>query len=261
MNKLNNPLVSVIMPSFNSSKHIEETVNSVLDQSFSDWELIIVDDCSSDNTVDIVEALSEKDNRIRLFKQSSNMGAASARNVALEESTGRYIAYLDSDDLWRETKLEKQIEFMQKRNSVFSCASYEVIDEDGAPLGKKVLMMPEADYEGFLTNNLLQTVGIMVDTSVVCKDLLLMPNLRRRQDAATWLQVLKNGYKCDGISDVLCEYRRVSGSLSSNKFKAAAGVWHLYRGVEKLPMAFSIKCFARYAVCAIWKRTYKPSEN
>lgn len=117
-------------------------------------------------------------------------------------------------------------------------------------------MLPEVDYVGFLTNNLLQTVGIMVDTVIVDKKYLVMPNLRRRQDAATWLQILKAGFMCYGIDEILAEYRRANNSLSSNKFKAVKGVWSLYRDVEHLSLPFSIYCFTRYAFLAVWKRLY-----
>lgn len=248
--------VSIITPSWNSEKYIEKTIESVQNQTYSNWEMIIVDDCSTDKTVEIVEEISKIDSRIKLLRQSTNAGAAKARNRSLSESSGRYVAYLDADDIWKPTKLEKQIDFMKAQNCGFSCASYEVIDDEGNALNKEVHMLPSVDYVGFLTNNLLQTVGIMVDTSIIDKKYLVMPDIRRRQDAATWLQVLKAGYKCYGIDEVLAEYRRAENSLSSNKVKAVKGVWSLYRDIEKLSLPFSCYCFVRYAVMAVWKRIY-----
>lgn len=248
--------VSIITPSWNSEKYIRRTIKSVQNQTYSNWEMIIVDDCSSDKTVEIVEEISLMDSRVRLLRQNANSGAAKARNRSLSESSGRYVAYLDADDIWKPTKLEKQIEFMKAHNCGFSCTSYEVIDDEGNSLNKEVHMLPSVDYVGFLTNNLLQTVGIMVDTAIVDKKYLVMPDIRRRQDAATWLQVLKAGYKCYGIDEVLAEYRRAENSLSSNKVKAVKGVWHLYRDIEKLSLPFSCYCFVRYAFLAVWKRIY-----
>lgn len=248
--------VSIITPSWNSEKYIEKTIESVQKQTYTNWEMIVVDDCSSDRTVEIVKKISKEDPRVKIIRQEVNGGAAKARNHSLREATGRYIAYLDADDIWKTTKLEKQVKFMKAHNCGFSCASYEVIDDEGRALNKEVHMLPSVDYVGFLTNNLLQTVGIMVDTSIIDKKYLVMPDIRRRQDAATWLQVLKAGYKCYGIDEVLAEYRRAENSLSSNKVKAVKGVWSLYRDIEKLSLPFSCYCFVRYAFLAVWKRIY-----
>ena len=161
--------VSIITPSWNSEKYIEKTIESVQKQTYMNWEMIVVDDCSTDRTVEIVEKISKEDPRVRIIRQEVNGGAAKARNRSLCEATGRYIAYLDADDIWKPTKLEKQVEFMKANHCGFSCASYEVIDDEGRALNKEVHMMPSVDYVGFLTNNLLQTVGIMADTSIIDK--------------------------------------------------------------------------------------------
>jgi teichuronic acid biosynthesis glycosyltransferase TuaG len=249
-------IVTIITPTFNSEKYIEDAIKSVQNQTFVYWEMIIVDDFSSDRTCEIVEAIALVDIRITLIRQNENSGAAKARNKALQKSRGRFIAYLDADDIWYPQKLEKQVSFMLDKTCGFSCASYEVIDDNGSTLNKFIYMKDKVDYTGFLTNNLLQTVGIMVDTNLVDKNKLIMPNMRRRQDAATWLQVLKTGNQCYGINEILAKYRRTANSLSSNKFKAIKGIWYLYREVEKLSLAFSVYCFARYATLAVWKRVY-----
>ena len=256
-----NNMVSIITPSYNSEKYIADTIKSVQSQTYTDFEMIIADDCSSDSTCAVVEKIAAKDPRIKLIRQPKNGGAAIARNAALNAAQGRFIAYLDADDLWLEQKLEKQVAFMIENGCGFSCVSYEVINDDGEKLNKSVHMLPKVDYVGFLTNNLLQTVGIMADTSIVDKKLLVMPNMKRRQDAATWLQVLKAGHECYGIQDVLAQYRRAENSLSSNKFKAVKGVWSLYRDVEKLSLPFSCYCFVRYASLAVWKRVYISKGN
>lgn len=253
--------VSVITPSWNSEKHILKTIESVQRQSYTNWEMIIVDDCSTDKTCEIVEEITKNDSRIRLIKQEVNGGAAKARTRAMRNATGRFIAYLDSDDIWHPKKLEHQVDFMINNKCGFSCTSYEVINDNGDLLNKQVNMLPKVDYIGFLTNNLLQTVGIMVDINIVDKDCLVMPDIRRRQDAATWLQILKLGHECYGIDEVLAQYRRTENSLSSNKFKAVKGIWNLYREIEKLSLPFSCYCFVRYAFLAVWKRMYIYKKN
>ena len=248
--------VSIITPSYNSAAYIADTIRSVQEQTLRDWEMLIVDDCSTDQTCEIVEAFSAEDARIKLFRQPQNAGAGAARTRAMRESSGRFIAYLDSDDIWLPEKLEKQTAFMEKNGYAFSCTSYEVIDDSGKKLNKQIHMLPKVNYVGFLTNNLLQTVGIMVDTAMVDKECLVMPDIRRRQDAATWLQILKAGHDCYGLDEILAQYRRAENSLSSNKAKAAKGVWSLYRDIEKLSLPFSCYCFVRYAFLAVWKRVY-----
>ncbi|OFI48750.1 glycosyl transferase [Floricoccus tropicus] len=248
--------VSILMPLYNSEKFLVDTVNSVLNQTYDNFELLIVDDLSTDNSFEIAKNLKKVDDRVKVFQLEKNSGAAKARNFALSKSSGRFISYLDADDLWKNNKLELQTKIMIDNNYPFTCTSYDVINENGELLNKKITMLPRVDYKGFLTNNLLQTVGIMVDLDIVPKNLLMMPDLRRRQDAATWLQILRNGYDCYGVDESLAYYRRVSNSLSSNKIKAVKGVWYLYREVEKLPFLFSAYIFCRYALLAIWKRIY-----
>ena len=161
--------VTVVTPTWNSAKYIRETIASVQAQTYQNWEMIIVDDCSTDNTVELVKDIVKRDSRIRLIEQNENQGAAIARNIAVQNGTGRYVAYLDSDDCWKPDKLEKQVKFMLSKDCGFSCTSYEVIDFEGKSLNKIVHMLDKVDYRGFLTNNLLQTVGIMVDTYKVDK--------------------------------------------------------------------------------------------
>lgn len=256
-----NEKVSIITPTYNSEKYIANTIKSVQDQTYSNWEMIIVDDCSTDNTCEIVEKIMQKDSRIKLFRQEQNAGAGKARNRSMQNATGRFIAFLDADDIWLPEKLEKQIRFMIENKYGFSCTSYEVISDAGKKLNKNVYMLPKVDYVGFLTNNLLQTVGIMVDKNIVDEKCLVMPDIRRRQDAATWLQILKAGHDCYGISEVLAQYRRAEKSLSSNKIKAVKGIWSLYRDIEKLSLPFSCYCFVRYAILAVWKRIYIGGNN
>lgn len=251
-----NMKVSIITPVYNSEKFLRYTIESVINQTYRDWELLLVDDCSIDKSSKIIEEYIEKDERIKYYMLDNNSGAAVARNYALDKSTGRFVAYLDADDLWVENKLEKQIRFMTNNNYGFTCIDYEVIDENGNSKNKIVSMPKVIDYNLFLRNTIIQTVGVMIDTSIVSKRLLEMPLIRRRQDAGTWCQILKNGYNCYGLNENLASYRRVSNSLSSNKFKAVKGTWYLYRNVENLTLFKSCYSFVGYAWNACKKRIY-----
>lgn len=256
MKRNNNERVSIITPVYNCELLIEETMKSVINQTYLNWEMLLVDDCSTDNSANIIKEYSKRDNRIKYFKLSKNMGAAAARNEALKNATGRFIAYLDSDDLWKKTKLEKQVEFMKRKKIAFSCTDYEKINENGESLNKIIKIPYKVNYNYYLKNTIIQTVGVMIDSKITGKDLLVMPNIRRRQDAATWCQLLKAGYDCYALSENLSYYRVVNNSLSSNKFKAVKGTWFLYRKIEKLSLLKSCFCFIGYAFNAIKKRIY-----
>lgn len=251
-----NPKISIITPVYNCEKMIEQTIKCVLNQTYKNWEMILVDDCSPDNSADIIKKYEKMDNRIKYIKLNENSGAAIARNTALENSNGRFIAYLDADDLWKKEKLEIQIKFMIDNNYAFTCTDYEKIDEEGNSLNKVVRIPTKVNYNLFLRNTIIQTVGVMIDTKITGKELVVMPNIRRRQDAATWCQLLKNNYDCYEVPENLSYYRVVSNSLSSNKFKAVRGTWFLYRKIEKLPLWKACYCFVGYAFNAVKKRIY-----
>lgn len=247
-----NELVSIIMPSYNSEKWIKETIFCVQAQTYTNWELIITDDASSDNTVELIQEEQKKDDRIKLFVSEKNQGAAKSRNNSLAHAMGRYVAYLDSDDLWSECKLEHQIDFMKSNNIAMCYTDYDIVNEFGEY--RKTINVPKSvTYDGYLKRPITCTHSIMFDTNVVAKDLLIMPDIRRGQDGATWLQVLKSGITGYALSESLAKYRRHSGSLSNNKFKAIKRVWYLYREVEKLPLPYACVCFVSYAINAVKK--------
>lgn len=249
-------LVSVIIPVFNSEQFLEETMNSVLNQTYPHWEMLLVDDCSTDRSPAIIAEYAAKDSRIRYIKLSQNSGAAVARNTGLEAARGRYIAYLDADDLWLPRKLERQLEFLKQNNVGFSCCAYEKIEQDGTSLHKTVWMPKTMNYHQLLKNTIIQTVGVIVDTKLVDPELLVMPNVRRGQDFATWLQILRSGTLFYGQHEVLAAYRRVATSLSANKFRAFKRTWHVYRQVEHLPLIYASWCQVCYAYHACRKRIY-----
>ena len=248
--------ISIITPVYNCEKLIEKTIECVLNQTYKNWEWLLVDDCSPDDSAIIIKKYAKNDNRIKYFKSSENSGAAVARNKALAESTGRFVAYLDADDLWKNDKLEKQVKFMLENQYSFTCTDYEKITETGNSLNKIIKIPKKVDYNLFLRNTIIQTVGVMVDTKLTGKELLKMPNIRRRQDAATWCQLLKNGHDCYECPENLSYYRVVTNSLSSNKFKAIKMNWYWYRKIEKLSLWKACYCFIGYAFNGVRKRIY-----
>lgn len=235
------PLVSVIIPSYNSADHIAEAIGSVLSQTMGDLEVLVVDDASIDRTVDIVLELASRDNRISLILQPENAGVALARNRALNVARGRYIAYLDSDDLWMPKKLERQIAFLTKTHVGACFTSYETIEEDGAHRNY-VHVPPRMGYRQFLKNTVTCSHTLLFDTEIVDKALLVMPDIRKGQDFATWLQVMKAGHDLYGLDAVLAKNRKRSGSLSSNKLAAVRRTWNVYRNVEHLSVPYSAYC-------------------
>lgn len=247
-------LVSVIMPAYNSANYIEEAIESVVNQSYKNWELIIVDDNSNDNTEEIVNKIIEKDNRIKYFKFRKNMGAAHARNKAMEMAEGRFLAFLDADDIWEKEKLNIQINYMLDNKCAISHSDYEVIANDGSSINKFVTVPARMTYDMYLKNTIIQTVTVVLDKEYVGD--VKMPIIKMRQDFATWLSILKQGYEAHGINQVLGKYRRTVNSLSSNKFKAAKKTWYVYREVEKLNIFKASYCFTGYAYNAVLKRIY-----
>ncbi|WP_043932229.1 teichuronic acid biosynthesis protein TuaG [Bacillus sp. EB01] len=246
------PLVSIITPSYNASEFIGETIESVQNQTFRDWEMIIVDDCSTDETFLQLKKYAQADERIRVISLSENGGAAVARNTAIGLAAGRYIAFLDSDDRWKPEKLEKQLQFMQQHHHAFTFTAYEMINSDGKPVNKHVLAPEQISYDHLLKNTIVGTLTVMIDKHQT--GAFKMPNIRTRQDLATWLSILKKGFTAYGLNEILAEYRVGNSSISKNKWKAAKMNWFVYRKVEKLNVVKAFWCFSHYAFNAVVKR-------
>lgn len=245
-------MVSIITPVFNCEKYICDTIVSVCNQSYDNWELILIDDCSSDNSHAVINQFIS-DKRIRYYCMDENSGAAAARNKGLELSKGQYIAYLDSDDVWYNNKLKFQIDFMKKNDISFCCSSYAMLNEAGV-VTKQIILPYKTNYSRFLKTTRLHTSGIVVDISKVDKNLLIMPNVRRGQDSATWAQILKNGFDCISTREVLHGYRQVKTSLSHDRVKAIKRTWYWYRKIEKLNIFRASFCFVCHCFSAIMKR-------
>ena len=236
---------------YNAAATIRETIESVLAQTYKNWEMIIVDDCSTDSSAIIVEEYCKKDERIIYYLSKENVGACAARNIALELATGRYIAFLDSDDLWTVDKLEKQYEYMQKNSVVFSYTACDVIDEFGKLTGQVRHVPEEVEYNTLLKGNSIPCLTVMVDRDGV--EYKGMPNVHH-EDYAAWLSILKSGVKAYGINEVLAHYRVCNSSLSGNKFKAMKWTWDIYRKHEGLGIFKSSYYFVNYVIKALLKR-------
>lgn len=245
------PLCSVVMPVFNAAAYLAESIESVRHQTCTDWELILVDDGSSDSSLEIAEAFVAQDHRIRLLQQPENKGAAEARNRAIAASRGRYLAFLDSDDLWRPQKLAVQIEQMQQQQVAFSFSHYSRMDVHGQVFGQ-VQVPEQTSYEQLLKHCFIGCLTVMLDREQ-CPDP-FFPPLRKRQDFALWLKLLKQKKPCLGIQQDLALYRCRRDSLSANKRQAAWANWRLYRDVEQLSWPLASYYFVHYAVRSVYQR-------
>ncbi len=225
-------LVSIITPTYNCGKFIARTIDSVLAQTYINWEMVIVDDCSQDDTKEVVKGYMEKDSRIRYECLESNSGAAVARTRAMELAEGQYMAFLDSDDIWKPEKLEKQLRFMEDNNINFSCTEYEQIDEDDNKFGKVIKVVKKTDYNRLLLDCPVGNSTVMYNVEKMGK--FEVPNIRKRNDDALWLQMLKREKYIIGMPEVLMEYRIRQNSISSNKFNLIKYHWKLYREIEHL---------------------------
>ncbi len=254
MNK-HTDLVSIVVPVYNAERFIEETIQTVLNQTYTNWELILVDDKSTDDSIALITPYVKKDRRIKLLRNETNLYAALTRNKGINEAKGRYVAFLDADDLWSPDKLEQQVSFMQKQGCEFSFTSYEFINTEGIPSGKQVKVPSTLTYKQALKNTIIFTSTVMFDMCKLNQSQIEMPNVRRGQDTATWWKVLKlTNSKALGINNVLSFYRRSSGTVSSNKIIALKRTWYIYRKIEQLNIIASIYYFSNYVFNATMRR-------
>ena len=236
---MNNDLVSIIMPSYNCGTYVEQTIHSVQAQTYQNWEIIFVDDCSKDDTIKHVLELREKDARIKLFQNHSNSGAAISRNTALREAKGRWIAFLDSDDLWAPTKLEKQVRFMEENGYAFSYTEYQEMDADGNLTGVIISGPKRVTKRGMYNFCWPGCLTVMYDASKI--GLIQIEDIKKNNDYAMWLKVCKKA-DCYLLPEVLAKYRRGrAGSVSSHSIKTMIG-WHykLWREAEKRSVIASL---------------------
>ena len=244
-------LVSIVMPLYDAQRFIAQAIESVLSQSYEYFELLIVDDKSTDNSVAIVKKYMNEDKRIKLFLLDANCGPVAARNRAIKEAKGRYIAFLDSDDVWLTDKLYRQIEFMEENHLVLTYSAYETMDENAHYINTRKCFSP-ASYKDMLKSNRIGNLTGIYDVAFFGK--VYMKDVGH-EDYVMWLHLLKQITSTKGIEEPLARYRISSSSLSSNKIKALVWQWHIYRKIEKLNFLQSFYYFGYYVYNAVKKRT------
>ncbi len=247
--------VSIITPVFNSENYLEETINSVLNQTYQNWELIIIDDCSTDNSVDIINKFLKNDSRIKFISLNKNSGVASARNSGIEVAKGRFIAFLDSDDIWDENKLEYQLSLMIKNDYALTYTAYRKINNENNVIAKHIPVKETGlRYKDLLKHNEIGFLSAIYDSDKIGKQNFLNQG---HEDYSFWLNILKKGFTAWGINKVLASYRVHSNGISSNKLKAITFTWNIYRNVEKLSLFDSIYYFIMYSINSSLKRMKK----
>lgn len=245
-------LVSIVTPMHNAVNTIALTIQSVQKQTYENWEMIIVDDCSSDESVQIAKNYAEEDTRIIVISNPTNMGVAKTRNFAIEHAKGQYIAFLDSDDLWRPNKLDIQLALMKEKECPFCFGMCAVIDASGVDLDKNRSVPAEIKYEELLKGNPIPCLTVVIDRTKI--DKIEMPMVPH-EDYLAWLTILRDyDITACGVQSVIADYRIGNSSVSSNKLKAAKWTWDIYRSHLKLSFFKSVKCFMFYIVRAVMKR-------
>lgn len=247
------PTVSVIMPTHNDVKYLTRAIDSVISQSFKDWELLVVDDGSTDDTPDVIAEYCKKESRIKAFRIDQASGSPTKpRNIGIENATGRFIAFLDSDDLWLPTKLEHQMDVFEKEDKAAIVFSYyKVISEEGITMQGAITSPAISDYKHLLKGNVIGCLTTIYDTDKVGKQ--YFPYCGH-EDYVVWLSILKIGWKAYNTNTVEAKYQVKESSVSSNKFKAMQWQWNIYRNVERIGVLKSVYYFINYAVRAVAKR-------
>lgn len=243
--KDNESLVSIITPLYNAQNYISTTIESILSQTYKNWEHIIVDDCSTDNSISIVKQFVETETRIRLITLSRNSGAAIARNKATEAANGAYIAFLDADDFWHPEKLSKHIAFMQSNDCSVSYTNYLHIDKSGESLRKRIKALPKLSYKKQHTNNYIGNLTGIYHSERIGK--IIAPNIKKRQDWAVWLEAIKKSKKpALGLQEDLAFYRIHDTSMSSNKLNLIKYNFQFYKNYLNYSYLKAINCLLRF---------------
>jgi teichuronic acid biosynthesis glycosyltransferase TuaG len=237
---MKNKLVSIITPTYNSSKYIEDTIKSIISQTYQNWELIITDDFSTDNTVSIVNNFIQTDSRIKLFELKNNLGSASARNNSIKFSKGFYIAFCDSDDTWDSHKLEKHIELHQGKNALFSFTNISVANDNGLIILKRQsIIKHKVNYKSLLINNYIPTSTVLINKNLLCK--YKFPNYRKKQDYILWLEILKKeSIEAHFFDFCFTTYRKHKDQITNNKFKLIPLHFNILLKTQDLSV---FKCF------------------
>lgn len=245
------PIVSVIMPAYNAERYIEEAIRSVQAQTMEKWELVVVDDRSTDGTAGLIRNLADQDSRIRPIFSQINRGAAGSRNLALDMCQGQYVAFLDADDLWYPQKLEKQLEKAANTGADIIYCSYALFDGSGKKCHADFIVEEQTTLERMLVRSVMSCSTVLLRASVIRAN--RFPTNLYHEDYAFWLDLLRSGFTAVGVTEVLASYRVVNGSRSFNKLKSARNRWRVYRDYLKLPLIPSVKAMTGYAINGLKK--------
>lgn len=244
-------LITIITPCYNAASFISQAIESVLDQSFENWEMIIVDDCSSDDSLSIIQKYAEEDSRIRYLQTNKPSGSPTLpRNMGIKEAKGRYIAFLDSDDMWLPNKLDDQLRVFEKSGVAIVFSNYEKVNLRGERCGREIIAPCEVDYRLLLKGNCIGCLTAMYDTALTGK---MFFKEIGHEDYVCWLSILKRGYKAQNTNTVTALYRVGDHSVSSNKLQAMRWQWNILRNEMDLPVYKAVYYFIHYAVRAIAK--------
>ena len=242
--------ISIIVPMYNAEKFIGKTIESVLAQTYQNWEMLIMNDVSTDNSLAIVSLYAKKDERIKIVNTEKNVGVVKGRNFLIDLASGKYIAFLDADDYWHNEKLEKQIKFMKEKNASISCTEYTRVKENEEKIND-VIIKEEISYNDMLKNNYLGCLTVIYDAKKIGKR--YFKELEKNEDYVLWLEIVKDVKTIYGLKENLAYYRVLDNSRSSNKVKTAKVRWEIYRKIEKLSLLKSIYYFLHYAIRAVLK--------
>lgn len=245
------PVVSVVMPAYNTEKYIREAVSSIENQTLRDWELLVVDDCSTDHTYEILQKLAQEDARIKIIRNQTNCGAAMSRNIAFSQCSGKYVALLDSDDLWEPEKLEKQVICAEKTGADIIYCSYSIIDECGRKKSPDFIVPEHTDFNSMLKKSTISCSTALLKSKLVAQ--FQFPTHMYHEDLAYWLELLKNGANAAGVIEVLASYRITPGSRAFNKVQSAVNRWRIYTEYLGLPAVRSTCLLAQYIFLGLIK--------
>ena len=256
---MNFSLVSIITPTYNSEQFIAQTIQSVQKQTYTNWELIIVDDGSLDSTGSIVSAISKSDSRIRFYQLEKNLGTGAARDFALSKASGRYITFLDSDDLWKPSKLEKQIDFLCSNKLPFTFSFYECIDEEGNALDKKIEAPRRLKYYQLFFCNFIGNLTGIYDSSFFGK--IPISSIRKRQDWMLWLTILKKIKVAIPVPESLAYYRVRNNSISASKVNLLQHNFKVYRSFHGLNLVVSLLCMIGFLFTQLMIKPFYTKKN
>jgi len=239
-----NPKISIILPMYNAMNTLKDTIESVQAQTYCDWELIIVDDCSKDESKKFAGSFASKDQRLKIFQMQKNGGPGAATRLGFEKATGGLVAFIDADDMWSPDKLEKQISFMVDNDYEFICSDYCWVDENGVSLNKVIKCKDIASYKTILRTCPIGSSTVVLTSAQLRK--VSIPTIRKNNDYALWLQLLRDGTKVYGMHEILMKYRIISGSNSFNKRKMIKYFWDVYRNYEGFSVLKSAALLSQY---------------